>query len=124
MDRRIFLNLSAIALMLVGGSTLIAADGELRILLTGTGGKGTAKYKVKKNAREFQVEAEKLKVAAGTVLAVMVDGNLAGSMTVSATKAARLNLSTQLKQQVPVIATGSTVTVVGPDGAILLSGKF
>ena len=124
MTRRNFLGLVAVALFAIGTPMVFAADGDVRIGLAGPGGTGSAKYRNRGGVREFQVEAEKLIVPAGTLLRVTVNGQNAGLMTVTTLRTARLNLSTQIGQAVPVIAAGSVVAVVAPNGAVLMSGRF
>jgi hypothetical protein len=101
-----------------------ARDGDLRIALTGTGGSGSARYRARDKRSEFQVEAEHLKVAAGSVLTVNVDGTSVGTMTVSTKGSARLELSEERRDTVPAIAVGSVVTVMDVGGKVLMSGTF
>jgi hypothetical protein len=123
MERRKLLGLIAILLVSIGTPMLLAADGDVRIRLAGPGGKGSAKYRSRGGVREFQVEAENLRLPAGTVLTVTANGLPAGTMNV-ALGAARLNLNTQRGNAVPVIAAGSVVTVIAPNGVVLMSGRF
>ena len=100
-----------------------ARDGDTRILLTGTGGSGSARSRTGNDRLELDVEAEHLKVADGTVLTVMVDGAAAGTMTVNS-RSAELELRSDHRQTVPTIMTGSVVTVVDAAGNVLMTGTF
>jgi hypothetical protein len=124
MTRRMAFGLIAAILGSLISMPGLAADGDVRIALAGPGGKGSARFRNRGGVREFQVETENLRVPAGTILRVAVNGQLVGAMTVSPLHRARLNLSTQLGQAVPVIGAGSMVSVLAPNGAVLMSRRF
>jgi hypothetical protein len=124
MTRRLVLGLLAIVFVLSVSLEGIASQGDTRIKLAGTGGAGAAKYRSRAGVREFEVEAEHLHVAVGTRLRVAVNGKVVGTMTVTSLRQAHLSLSTQRGQAVPTIAAGSAVTVLAPNGVVLVAGKF
>ena len=85
---------------------------------------GTAKYKVDGTEREFQVEVEHIKPLAGKRLYVYVNGVRAGSFLVSSLGTGRMNRNTIRGQAVPMIVTGSMVTVRTGTGVLVASGQF
>jgi hypothetical protein len=103
--------------------------GELRIVLQSSpayaGIKAKAKDKNRNGEREFQVEAENLRV--GTVVSVCVSGVRAGGATANAFGNARLNLNSNAGQTVPNVSSGTRVAVrAGTNcaGALIASGQF
>ncbi len=124
MSRRNLLGMAVFALWISIAPTVEANSADLRIRLAGAGGKGSAKYRDRGNVREFQVEVENLNLAPGTLVQIQVNGVAVGSATVTTLRTARLSLSTQRGNAVPQIASGSTVTVVGLSGNVLVSGQF
>ncbi len=86
--------------------------------------KGKAAYKVNGAEREFQVEVENVAALKGKTLRVTVNGVRAGTMTVSALGAARLNLNTTTGAAVPNITGGSKVQVKNGAGVLVVSGSF
>ncbi len=84
---------------------------------------GQAVYRAKAGQRQLKVQVEDVNLADGTVLAIKVDGQIAGMITLSQ-GAGELQLKSNDGAQVPAIAPGSIVTVVAEDGTVLLSGRF
>jgi hypothetical protein len=130
MTRRTFVGLVAVAVAAVTCMELTipqgyARDGDLRIRLTGAGGTGTARSRDREHRSEFQVEAEHLKLAADDVLHVLVDGQDVGTMKINDSRTeGQLELSTRRGQTVPVVKTGTTVSVVDQNGNVLMTGTF
>jgi len=97
--------------------TLTAAPGIASV-------KGTAKLKVKATQQEFEVEVQVPKKLAGAVLGVTVGDAVVGTMTVNALGKAKLSLSTEAGQTVPVIAPGTLIGVLDSLGTPILAGQF
>lgn len=85
---------------------------------------GEAKFKVKGNERELEVEVERLNLPVNTALSVFVDNVKVGDLVLSSTMETRLELESEHGQTVPNVITGSTVTVVNSQGQTVLSGVF
>jgi hypothetical protein len=85
---------------------------------------GEAKFKVKGNERELEIEVERLNLPADTTLSVFVDNLKVGDLVLTSTMETRLELESERGQTVPNVITGSTVTVVNFQGQTVLSGVF
>ena len=85
---------------------------------------GEAKFRVKGNDRELEVEVERLNVPANTMLNVFIDNVKVGDLVVSPTMETELKLESEHGQTVPNVITGSTVTVVNSQSQTVLSGVF
>lgn len=85
---------------------------------------GQAEYRVASGRSKLNVQVEDVKVAAGTVLDVLLDGARIGSITVDAlTLGGELELATTDGDVVPAVKKGSLVVVKLGDQAIL-AGVF
>ena len=73
--------------------------------------------------RELEVEVEDLNLAQGTVLTVVLDNNIIGTVSVDDRQRARLRLRTEDGQTVPPVNDGSTVDVLN-GGALVVHGVF
>lgn len=98
--------------------------GRVEIGLNGSAAFPDAKGKARSDAQEFRVEVENVPALAGQTLTVSVDGNPAGTATVDALGAARLNLDAQLGDTLPVVRAGSLVEVRTAAGVLVASGRF
>jgi Domain of unknown function (DUF4214) len=106
-------------------------SGEVRVesLLAGSaiGGltpKGHAKFRSRNGESEFEVEVEKVNLAAGTVLNVLVDNLKVGELTLAPTLEAELELKSERGANVPAVVAGSTVVITNAQGQTVLSGAF
>lgn len=128
MNRRQFvLGLAASTMALVGTAHAKTGRVEKLIVLKGTG-KGKARYRVDpNNKRSFSVEVEKLKALSGQSLSVSVvsNGNTqsVGSISVSTLGKGKIEVKTELGQNVPAIVAGDRVVVMQGE-ATLLTGTF
>ena len=86
--------------------------------------KGVAKYTVDGAEREFEVEIQGLRSLAGTRLYVYVNGVRAGSFLVNSLGAGHMVRNTLKGQAVPMIVTGSKVTIRRGSGALVASARF
>jgi len=85
---------------------------------------GASKYTVDGTEREFEVEVQHIKSLAGRRLYVYVDGVKAGSFLVSSLGTGHMSRNTIRGQVVPMIVTGSKVTVRTGTGVLVASGQF
>jgi hypothetical protein len=85
---------------------------------------GSAKISSKPAEKEFQVEAKVSPRLAGSILTVVVDDTVVGTMKINTLGRANLTRNTKLRQSVPVIQPGSLVGVINAGGDIILAGKF
>lgn len=86
-----------------------------QILLTMSAGKGKAKHKTDRGKRELEVEVEKVTVPVGTLLTVTYNSVTIGTMKVAlvlGVRKAKLSLSTERGQSVPVLVAGDVVAVL------------
>ncbi len=84
---------------------------------------GFAEYEIHSSRTELEVRVRQVNLAIGTSLGVVVDGTVAGNMSVQSGGEARLRLRSDNGQTVPMIVIGSTIAVMSGDSAIL-SGTF
>jgi hypothetical protein len=129
--RNLLLSLSAAAVL----PTLMLAKGgnsnELRMRTDLTGARiksiqpsGHADFRARDNRSRLNVQVEDVNVPAGTVLEVLVNGNLVGQITVqSVILGGELELNTQDGQLVPNVVKGDIV-VVRMGGSPILAGVF
>lgn len=105
-----------------------ANDADKKISLTATpaylGAKGKAKYRDRGGEREFQVEVEKIRSLSGQTVSIVVDDVVVATVQVSSTGKARYSANSDRGQDVPVIATGSTVAVRTSTEVLILLGHF
>ena len=88
-----------------------------------TSAKGKAKYAVRGADRELQVEAEN--IPAGVAVTFSVNGAAIGTGIANAVGKVSINLSTELRQIVPMIAAGSAVAVTrSSDSRAIVTGAF
>ncbi|HUZ15070.1 MAG TPA: hypothetical protein VMU72_02690 [Gaiellaceae bacterium] len=86
---------------------------------------GSAQYQSQPGQREFQVELNHLKSLAGRSVLVRANGVTVGQAKVSSRGIVEFTRNTELRQSVPQIAHGSTVTVVtGAAHTLVASGTF
>lgn len=129
MTRRTFFGVVAVAFVAVTCAEITmpqgyARDGDLRIRLTGAGGSGSARARNRDDYREIEVEAESLKLVAGTILKVTIDGKDVGVMTLRGQRSARFELRSDRGKLVPAIGAGSKIAVVDQKGNVLMAGTF
>ena len=124
MSKRIAFMALAVAVTALASQMVLADHGDLRIRLTGPGGQGSVRFRDRGHERRLHVELENLRLPMDTVLDMTIDGKVIGSMKVSDRRSAHLELRSRGSQTVPMIAVGATLAVVGPDGAVLMKGKF
>ena len=87
--------------------------------------KGHAKFRSEATGRrKLNVEAEKVNLAQGTVLNVLVDGTKVGELAVGPFLEDELELDTNNNQFVPVINANTAVVITNQQGATVLSGAF
>lgn len=84
---------------------------------------GFAQFEIHDSRTELEVRVRQVNLAIGTQLGVVVDGNLAGQMTVESGGEGRLRLRSDNGQTVPNVIVGSTITITTGNSAIL-SGVF
>ena len=114
----------AVVLTALTAQMALASDRDVRIHLAGSGGEGAVRFRDRGSERRLRVEIENLSVPKNSILNVTVDGKVVGTMKVTGQRSARLELRSRGIQVVPVIAAGATLAVVGPDGDVLMKGKF
>ena len=83
---------------------------------------GKAKFQVKPNERELEVEVED--VPAGTVLVVSLGGVQIGTATANSFGSAELELNSKRVATVPASVTGLQVVVKTTGGIVVASGSF
>jgi len=87
--------------------------------------KGKAKSLVRPDGRsKLNVEIEKVNVAPGTVLNVLVDNVKVGEIVIGQELEGELELDTQKGNIVPNVTTSSTVVIANLQNATILSGVF
>lgn len=93
--------------------------------INGVTPKGVAVERTSADGRQkFEVEVEDVNLPAGTLLDVLVNGNIVGSLTVNAFREGELELESEHGQVIPVIAAGTMVVVRTRAGATIVSGAF
>jgi len=85
---------------------------------------GEAKFRVKGNDRELEIEVERVNLPLNTTLSVFVDNLKVGDLVLTSTMETRLELESEHGQAVPNVITGSTVAVVNSQGQTVLGGVF
>ncbi len=107
-----------------GGVVIVTRTAVLTSPTGGINPHGTASWKLYSDgSRELEVEAQDVSQAPGSILDAVIDGNVAGQMTVDSRQRAKLSLKTANGQTVPDTNDGSTVSVnVG--STILVSGTL
>jgi hypothetical protein len=74
--------------------------------------------------RKLQVEVQDVNLPAGTVLNVRVNNQQAGTLTLDALRAGRLELESERGQTVPAVAGGTAVAVTNQSGGNIVAGTF
>ncbi|MEQ1643720.1 MAG: FG-GAP-like repeat-containing protein, partial [Pyrinomonadaceae bacterium] len=84
---------------------------------------GFASYELHSSRTELEVRVRQVNLPIGTSLSVVVNGNSVGSMSVQSGGEGRLRLRSDNGQTVPVVTSGSTISVRN-GSATILSGTF
>ena len=84
---------------------------------------GFAEYEIHSSRTELEVRVRQVNLAIGTSLSVVVNGAIAGNMTIQSGGEAQLRLRSDNGQAVPVISVGFTIAVKNGDVTIL-DGTF
>lgn len=92
-------------------------------VLDGVVPKGISTSRVRGARSQFKAQVERVNLPDGTVLAVQVDGQALGTITLALRKGG-LELSSQDGEAVPTIQRGSSVTVTTASGTVVVSGRF
>jgi hypothetical protein len=102
--------------------------GNWQIALHGTSAyaraSGNAQYQWQAQQRQLSVEVEHVRSLRGTRVSVSVDGVTVGTMIVSSTGSAHIDLNTERGQAVPSVHHGSNVTVTTARGVAVVQGAF
>lgn len=85
---------------------------------------GKAKYQDRGGEQEFQVEIEDVRSLRGKTLGVFVGGNRVGGARVNSLGEGRLELNSDLGQNVPTVNKGTRVQVKTAAGTLVVSGSF
>lgn len=124
----------ALAVLAPGGALVLtpnAAHAQQKVdrrvpltgpILNGFAPEGKAPYKVDGTKRTLQVEVQ-ANLANGTVATVIVDGASLGTVTFSR-GVGKIELSTERRQSVPNVVTGTVVRVTRDNGANIVLGTF
>src|ERR1700750_2458701 len=108
----------AAAPALAGGSETVITATLSGAAIGGQTPHGKAEFRQKDNGdRKLAVEAEDVKLPAGTVLNVSVGGQNIGTITLDALRAGQIELETENGQTVPAINSGASVSVTNQSGA-------
>jgi hypothetical protein len=87
--------------------------------------KGHAKFRVRNDGRsKLDVHIEKVNVAPGTVLNVLVDNIKIGEIVIGQDLEGKLQLDTQKGDTIPNVTTASTIVISNSQNATILSGVF
>jgi hypothetical protein len=117
----------AIALALIIPAMAVAAI-DWQITLAGSnaypGASGGAQYQSQQGHREVQVEVQHVRALAGRTVTFSAGGMMLGRATVSRAGQADVTRNTELRQAVPAITHGSTVSVRTTRGRLIASGRF
>lgn len=124
MASRANLGLLAVAFALMLDSQAWGSDRDQRIALRGEGGSGSVRFRDRGRDARLEIELEHLNLAAGTVLKIEIDGQVVGSLVTGNGRTSRVELRARHGQALPAIGPGSVIVVVGPNGVVLLRGKF
>jgi hypothetical protein len=120
--------LAAAALLLaVSVPAVLAADGTrigLRPAKAFPAAKGSAKFKVKGNEREFEAEVQHIRRLAGKRVVFYVAGKRLGTAKVSHLGAAHITRNSERSRLVPSVGAGTTVRVRTTGGILIASGSF
>ena len=121
----------AAAVMAVPASALAAETVNWQInLKPGSGfakATGGAQYQSQPGQQELQVEVEHIGSLKGKSVVVCINGTELGTAKVSSRGIAQISRNTELRQSVPAVAKGSTVTVTtgaACTGKQVASGQF
>ena len=126
--------LGAIVALVSATAFASVPDGGTRLKTNLTGAaigkvtpKGAAKFASKvehgKAEAELEVEVQKVNMADGSVLQVVVQGGSVGSIKLAHSRG-KLELRTEAGDTVPAVQKGDVITVVNAAGAVILSGTF
>ena len=85
---------------------------------------GRARYAERGGERRLQLQIEDVRLPAGTVLTVLIDGQPIGRLTLNRAHKGRLTLKTTHGDTLPEIAEGATVGLVGPADERVAAGRF
>jgi hypothetical protein len=85
---------------------------------------GSAQYQAQPGQREIQIEVQHIPSMAGKTVVYSAAGITLGHGKVSRVGQADITHNTELRQTVPPISHGSTVTVRTASGALIVSGRF
>lgn len=84
---------------------------------------GFGEYEIHSSRVELEVRVRQINLPGGTSLGVVVDGTLAGNMTLESDGEGRLRLRSDNGQTVPNVVAGSTIEVRN-GGSAILTGTF
>ena len=115
-----FLALVVVPAAIAAGSTQIA----LRASNAYRGATGAAQYQTQPGQRELQIEVDHIRSLAGQYVNVYVGGSKIGSAHVNGRGVAELVRNTELKQHVPPVRAGTSVTVQTSGAVTILYGAF
>ncbi len=127
-SKSVFLVASVVAAMFfqINATRVVAGLPKTEIILTSTqvvpAAKGRARYEASAVRRKLNVQAENLASLEGRPAVLYVAGVVVARTTVTLGKA-KFELDTNLGQRVPVIATGTAVSVV-INGRAIVTGSF
>jgi hypothetical protein len=85
---------------------------------------GSAQYQSQPGQREIQIEVQHIPSMAGKTVVCTVAGTTLGHTKVSRLGQADIIHNTELRQKVPPISHGSTVTVRTASGVLIAYGRF
>ena len=85
---------------------------------------GSAQYQAQPGQREIQIEVQHIPSIAGKTVVYTVAGTTLGHAKVSRLGQADITHNTELRQKVPPITHGSTVTVRTATGVLIAYGRF
>ncbi|GEM_PF-6265955 len=131
-----WLGMGLMALVVVGAGSLapdaprVAAQSGGTTLtrfaaLTGSApAKGQARFRMRANGRtDFSVEVQNVNLPNGTALLVTVNGAAVGQIAVALGRG-QLQLESERGQAVPAVSPGTIVSVIAPNGMLVVSGRF
>ncbi|HEX8161288.1 MAG TPA: hypothetical protein VF538_05420 [Pyrinomonadaceae bacterium] len=104
----------------------VEAEIEIKLagaLINGVAPEGDAKLERESEGTHLRVRVDRVNLADGTVLNVLIDGVKVGAITLNDRKG-EIELRTDRGQPVPPVVNGTNVTVTGPSNATLLGGTF
>ncbi len=103
-----------------GGDLFAALSGAI---VNGVLPKGFAQYEIHSSRTELEVSVRQVNLPIGTSLAIAINNISVGQIVLESGGEGRLRLRSDNGQTVPVITSGSTITVKN-GGATILSGTF